>query len=629
LETSVNLLNGISYGMILFIIASGLSIIFGVMGILNLAHGALYVIGAYIGLTLAKQGTDFFLVALAAGVAVGLLGLVLERAFLGRLYKQLNEQVLLTLGLIYIFWNVILWVWGPYTKVGVAPSILQGTLNMGDFSYPVYRLAIILIGAAIFVGLWFFQEKTRTGAIIRAGMDDKQMTVGLGINYGLFSSFIFFLGAFLGGLAGFLGTPIIGIAPWLSFDILLFALIVIVVGGVGYVQGALAGALLIGIIDSVGKAYFPDFALFIVYLAMIIILLTRPTGLLGRAQLAAGESAVKAGLPELHVPGVPTMRGRLAIYGIYALIGVIILLLPPFVSADLRNMITKVLIFGIFALSLNLLFGYAGLFSLGHAAFFGVGAYTTAILMVKYGIGSFWLLIIAGILIATICAAFFGIIALRVSGVYFLLVTLAIGQLLYSVALKWTPMTGGINGLVGITYPDIGIPGFTMTATSFYYLVFILFAICFFVLYRVVRSPFGRALQGIRGDERRMQCLGYNTWLYKYIAFVVGGLFAGIAGVLFSYQSGIVGPGSLGVLTSTIVMLMVIIGSDRVFWGPVLGAAVVVLLEHYSSIYIAERWPMILGGVFVLSVMFLRGGISIHLTRLWKKVQYRSQIQPL
>lgn len=284
MEIAVNFLNGISYGMILFIIASGLSLIFGVMGILNLAHGALYVIGAYIGLTLAKQGIDFFLVALIVGMIIGLLGLALERLFLGRLYKQINEQVLLTLGLVYIFSNVILWLWGPMTQLGKAPSILQGVVNIGDSSYPLYRLGIILIGLAIFAGLWFFQEKTRTGSIIRAGMDDKQMIIGLGINYGLFSSFIFFLGAFLGGLAGFLGTPIIGIAPWLSFDILLFALIVIVVGGVGYVQGALAGAMLIGIFDSFGKAYFPDFASFTVYLAMIIILLSRPTGLLGRAQ---------------------------------------------------------------------------------------------------------------------------------------------------------------------------------------------------------------------------------------------------------------------------------------------------------------------------------------------------------
>lgn len=284
MEIAINLLNGLSYGMILFIIASGLSLIFGVMGILNLAHGALYVLGAYIGLTVAKHGLNFFLAALIAGVVVGLLGLVLERLFLRRLYRQVNEQVLLTLGLVYIFWNAILWIWGPEARVGEAPHFLQSVIKMDGFGYPLYRLAIILMGAIIFLALWFFQEKTRTGAIMRAGMDDKQMIIGLGVDYGLFSSFIFFLGAFLGGMAGFLGTPIIGIQAGLSMDILLLAIIVIVVGGVGYVQGTLLGAILIGIIDSLGKAYFPDFALFTVYLAMIVILLCKPYGLLGRAQ---------------------------------------------------------------------------------------------------------------------------------------------------------------------------------------------------------------------------------------------------------------------------------------------------------------------------------------------------------
>jgi len=614
---AVNLLNGISYGMILFIIASGLSLIFGVMGILNLAHGAFYVLGAYIGLTLAKQGGNFFLAALAAGAVVGLVGLALERLFLGRLYKQINDQVLLTLGLVYIFWNVILWIWGPRSQIGGAPPILQGAINMGAFSYPLYRLTIILIGAAIFAGLWLFQEKTRTGAVMRAGMDDKQMTIGLGINYSLFSSFIFFLGAFLGGLAGFLGTPIIGIQPGLSIDILLFAVIVIVVGGVGNVQGALLGAILIGIIDGFGKAYFPDFALFTVYLAMIIILLSRPYGLLGRAHL---ESAAKSQPGIVSAPEGQVRRSPLLLYGIYILMGAAFIIVPPFMSPYIRTIIVKIFIYGIFALSLNLLFGYAGLFSLGHAAFFGVGAYTAAILISRCNMDSFWLVIVASLLAAAVCAAFFGIISLKVSGIYFLLVTLAIGQLLDSIAVKWRTLTGGSDGIVAIPYPNLGIPWLKMTSVSFYYFVLIFFAISFFLLYRVAKSPFGQTLQGIRGDERRMQSLGYNTWLYKYITFIVGGLFAGIAGVLSLYQNGFVGPGELGVLTSTTAMLMVILGSDRVFWGPLLGTASVIFLEYFSSLYTPERWPLILGGAFVLSVTFLRGGVSLHLVQLWKKV---------
>jgi branched-chain amino acid transport system permease protein len=330
---------------------------------------------------------------------------------------------------------------------------------------------------------------------------------------------------------------------------------------------------------------------------------------------------VTTGLRSLSGPGGQSWRTRLVLYGTLVLIGVIFILLPPFASAYVRSAIVKIFIYGIFALSLNLLFGYTGLFSLGHAAFFGVGAYTAAILMANFGIDSFWLVLVAGLVMAILAAALFGVIALRVSGIYFLLVTLAIGQLLYAIAVKWRTVTGGSNGLVGLSYPKLGIPGFHLTSTSFYYLVLVFFAVSIFLMYRVVKSPFGRALQGIRGDERRMQSLGYNTWLYKYIIFIVGGLFAGLAGILYMYQNGFVGPGYPNVFTSTTVMLMVILGSALVFWGPIVGAAVVVILEYFASIYVPERWPLILGAAFVLAVLFLRGGAAIHLLKLWGKVK--------
>jgi branched-chain amino acid transport system permease protein len=281
---AIKLLNGISYAMILFLMASGLSLILGVMGILNLAHGTLYMLGAYIGLTVASLGGNWIVALLASGISAGIIGLLFERAFLSRLYKQVNAQVLLTLGLVYVFANVVLWIWGPISKIGAAPAIVSGGVSIGGFSFPIYRFLLILIGLIAFAGLWWFEAKTRAGAIIRAGMDDKEMTIGLGINYGLISSAIFILGAMMGGLAGFIGSPIVGAHPEMSMSILLLAVIVVVVGGVGSVKGALLGALVIGLIDSFGKAYFPDFALFTIYLTMIIVLLVRPSGILGRAQ---------------------------------------------------------------------------------------------------------------------------------------------------------------------------------------------------------------------------------------------------------------------------------------------------------------------------------------------------------
>jgi branched-chain amino acid transport system permease protein len=270
--------------MVLFLIASGLSLILGVMGILNLAHGSLYLLGAYIGLTIIPHVGNFWLAAILAGLVVGVVGVVIERGLLSRIHGQFNEQALLTLGIVYIASNLFLWIWGPYMKIGMAPSWLAVSVGVGGLSFPVYRFAIIFIGLVIFAGLWWFQEKTKAGAIVRAGMDDKEMTTGLGINYALVCSAIFFLGAFVGGICGFIAAPWLGAEHRMAFPILLLALIAVVIGGVGTVQGTLLGAMVVGLIDSFGKVLIPQFALFTPYIAFVIILLFKPAGLLGRKQ---------------------------------------------------------------------------------------------------------------------------------------------------------------------------------------------------------------------------------------------------------------------------------------------------------------------------------------------------------
>ncbi len=268
--------------MILFLLAAGFSLIFGTMGIMNLSHGSLYLIGAFLGLTIAGLWGNFWLALLVGAVGTGLAGLIIERALLARLYKQLNEQVLLTLGLVYAIGNIILWIWGPASRMGTPPPIVSGSVTIAGLAFPVYRFLLIGIGVVVVIGLWWLLEKTRVGAVVRAGMDDKQMTEGLGINYKVICSGVFALGAFLGGFAGFIGIPVIGAHFGISFDILLLAAIVVIVGGVGSVPGALVGAMVIGLIDTFGRAYFPDFAMFTIYLAMIVILLVRPGGLLPR-----------------------------------------------------------------------------------------------------------------------------------------------------------------------------------------------------------------------------------------------------------------------------------------------------------------------------------------------------------
>ena len=296
--------------------------------------------------------------------------------------------------------------------------------------------------------------------------------------------------------------------------------------------------------------------------------------------------------------------------------------LPPFLPLYVQSVMSKVLIFAVFAMSLDIIMGYTGLLSLGHAAFFGVGGYTTAILMKKFDILSFWIVAPSSILMAAIFAALLGLIALRVSGIYFLLVTFALSMLLVSLASKWY-WINGTDGMAGILRPDIGLDLFRWNAVKFYYFIFLVFALCYFLMRCVVNSPFGYALKGIRESESRMRALGYNTWLYKYIAFVIGGLFAGAAGVLFAYQSGVIAPWHLGVNVSTLAMLMCIIGGLGTLWGPAIGALVIILVEYFSSIYVPERWPLILGAVFVIAVMFLRGGIAAYLSRLWEKMVWK------
>ena len=279
----LNLLNGISYGMVLFLIAAGLSLILGVMGIVNLAHGAIFVTGGFIGLTVA-HGTGSFLLGTVAGAAgSGVIGVLIERGVLRLLYKRDLQQVLVTFGFVYIITNLILWIWGPSPRAAFVPWYFSGSLPMAGLSIPAHRFAVILIGALICLILWWVQDKTRIGAIIRAGMDDSEMVSGLGINLTPINTFCFLFGSFVAGAGAVIGVQLFGSVTFNDgLHMLLIAIAVVVVGGVGKVQGALVGAMVIGIIDTYGRVYFPQIAEYTMYVLLILILMVRPSGILGR-----------------------------------------------------------------------------------------------------------------------------------------------------------------------------------------------------------------------------------------------------------------------------------------------------------------------------------------------------------
>ncbi len=278
----VQSLNGISYGMLLFLLAAGLSLIFGLMGVINLAHGSFYLLGAYLGLTVVHKTGSFLLALVVAAVVIGLLGSLMERFYIRRLYHKELDQVLLTFGFSYIFMDLAKWIWGGDPQSLATPALLDGAIKIGGEIYPVYRIAVIVIGLATALIIWLLQEKTKAGAIVRAGVDDREMVGGLGVNVKIVFTLVFALGAAVAALGGVIGGPIIGVYPGLDSDVLVLALVVVVVGGLGTLQGALAGSLLIGIIDTLGKILFPALSVFTIYAAMALILLLRPTGLLGR-----------------------------------------------------------------------------------------------------------------------------------------------------------------------------------------------------------------------------------------------------------------------------------------------------------------------------------------------------------
>jgi len=270
---------------------------------------------------------------------------------------------------------------------------------------------------------------------------------------------------------------------------------------------------------------------------------------------------------------------------------------------------TRAMAFAILAMSVDLLLGYTGLSSMGQAAYFGVGAYLTAILATKmhFGLGwDFWLVVVLGILIGAALAAFFGLFAIRASGVYFLMITLALGQCVWGLAYRWNSLTGGDNGINISARPNFGID--LSNEVTFFYLAFAFFAVSMALMYLLVRSPFGRSLAGIRERELRMQILGYNTWLHKYIIFIVAGGFGGLAGVLWAHTNGHVSPETLVLTTSVDALLMVVLGGAGTLVGAVIGAGIVFGLREYLSTLV-PWWQYALGGVYVLTILYLPSGL--------------------
>lgn len=280
---TTQILNGISFGMLLFLVAAGFTIIFGLMRILNMAHGSFYLLGGYIGLSIALRTNNFLLAIIVGALSIGIVGVLMQYLLLQRNFsREIGAQVLLTIGVVFIFADLCLWIWGGTGLMIEKPEIFGASIHMGStLTFPIYRLFVILVGVIVGILLWWFQERTKYGAIIRAGVDDREMSQGMGINIYRVNLLVFAMGALLAGFGGVIGSPVMGLYPGLDWEILIFAVVVVIIGGAGSLKGSFVGALLVGLANVFSVAFLPELSYFIIFAPMIVVLAIRPTGLFG------------------------------------------------------------------------------------------------------------------------------------------------------------------------------------------------------------------------------------------------------------------------------------------------------------------------------------------------------------
>jgi len=307
------------------------------------------------------------------------------------------------------------------------------------------------------------------------------------------------------------------------------------------------------------------------------------------------------------------------------LASIILVLLPPFVTSYWITLLTQMLIFAVLAMSLDILLGYSGMPSFGHAGFFGASAYVVAILSTRYKMG-FLPCLVAGVALATLISALYGLLVAHSRGVYFLMITLALGMVLWGLAFRWVSMTGGDNGLSGIPRPDIGLPISLKDPLTFYYVTFVVFLICLILMAIFVRSPFGHSMKGIRESESRMRILGYHTWLHRYLSYVVAGTFAGISGIFWAYYNGFVSPSDLELSASFELFLMVILGGPGTLVGPALGAGIIVFLKNFISAY-THRWLLIMGTIYILTILYAPQGFVNLIKQLAKGGEKKAETE--
>lgn len=623
----VQFLNGLADASSLFLVAVGLSLIFGVTRIVNFAHGSLYMVGIYVAYSLVHglgAGTvwGFWTSVLVAALVVAALGVLIEVLILRRIYQAPELfQLLATFALVLIIGDATHWIWGPEDLLGpLAPGLTVSIPVLGRY-FPVYDLVLIVIGPLVLLVLWRVMARTYWGALLRAATQDRAMLGALGVNQAWLFTGVFALGAFLAGLGGALQLPRQPANLDLDLSVIAEAFVVVVVGGMGSIPGAYVAALLISQIKALCIALgtvtlwgfsidFPSLTLAAEFMLMAVVLVFMPWGLFGRPPSVARATSL------VEAPLRPAGRG----FKIGVAIVLAALVLLPSLDAWLPYapvLMLDIMLAALFALSLHFLMGPGGMYSFGHAAYFGLGAYGAALLFKTAGLSMGWSLGIAPV-VAGAGAFVFGWFCVRLSGVYLAMLTLAFAQIVWSIVYQWDAFTGGSNGIIGIW------PAAVFTETLYYYLVLAVVGVSAWLMRRILFSPFGYAMRASRDSVVRAQALGMDVMRIQWLAFVIAGVFAGLAGALFVFAKGSTSPEVLSISKSVDALVMVLLGGVHYLTGPVAGAGAFQVLQDFFT-GLTTYWHALFGAVIVLLVLAFPGGLVGGVARLrWPSWARRS-----
>jgi branched-chain amino acid transport system permease protein len=606
-------LNGLASASSLFLVASGLSIIFGVTRIVNFAHGSLYMLGAYLAWTLvsyfgAAEPLGFWGSVMLAALLVGLLGVVIEVLVLRRIYQAPELfQLLATFGVVLMLQDLALAVWGPEDKLGPRAPGLKSFVILFDNRFPTYELFLIAVGPLVLLVLWVLFQKTRWGTLVRAATQDREMVGALGVNQRLLFTSVFAFGSMLAGLGGALQLPREAVNLHMDLSMISEVFVVVVVGGLGSVTGAYLAAVLIGILHAFGILIFPKITLVLVFLVMAAVLVVKPYGLMGKAPIGQARG---------HGPAEPLLLPADKLTKLAGLIALLLLVLAPLVAPDhILLTLTELVIFALFAASLHFMMGPGGMASFGHAAYFGLGAYGAALAVKWLGASMEPALIFAPFL-AGIAGVVFGWFCVRLSGVYLAMLTLAFAQIAWATAFQWVELTGGDNGILGV-WPS----AWAVSKTSFYYLTLGVCVLSIVALRLTIFSPLGYALRAGRDNPLRAEAIGLDVMRIQWVAFAIAAFAAGIAGALFAFFKGSVFPTYMAIPRSVDALLMVLLGGVQTVAGPVIGAfAYAGLSEQLMKATMYWRFGLGLS-IVLLVILFPRGlvGASLLLRERWTR----------